>query len=114
MRKIPAMPVTIACLEAVQAVAASGTMSGAASRLGRSQSAVSQLVSQAEASLGCTLFDRSSRPFRATKAGVELLRHAARILHDLQALPGRLDERVPVRPLDLTSTDRRRFPRGPP
>ena len=105
MRKIPAMPVTIACLEAVQAVAASGTMSGAASRLGRSQSAVSQLVSQAEASLGCTLFDRSSRPFRATKAGVELLRHAARILHDLQALPGRLGDGARAAPLRIAMVD---------
>ena len=86
-------PLTIACLEAVQAVAATGSMSAAAARLGRSQSAVSQLVSQAESSLGCTLFDRSSRPFRATQSGGELLRHAAGILHDLQALPQRMGGR---------------------
>jgi len=84
---------TIACLEAIQAVAATGSMSAAAARLGRSQSAVSQLVSQAESSLGCTLFDRSSRPFRATQSGGELLRHAAGILHDLQALPQRMGGR---------------------
>lgn len=86
-------PLTIACLEAVQAVAATGSMSAAAARLGRSQSAVSQLVSQAESSLGCQLFDRSSRPFRATQSGGELLRHAAGILHDLQALPQRMGGR---------------------
>ena len=86
-------PLTIACLEAVQAVATTGSMSAAAARLGRSQSAVSQLVSQAESSLGCTLFDRSSRPFRATQSGGELLRHAAGILHDLQALPQRMGGR---------------------
>ena len=86
-------PLTIASLEAVQAVAATGSMSAAAARLGRSQSAVSQLVSQAESSLGCTLFDRSSRPFRATQSGGELLRHAVGILHDLQALPQRMGGR---------------------
>ena len=86
-------PLTIASLEAVQAVAATGSMSAAAARLGRSQSAGSQLVSQAESSLGCTLFDRSSRPFRATQSGGELLRHAVGILHDLQALPQRMGGR---------------------
>lgn len=91
---MPNHSLSIACLEAVQAVAATGSMSAAASQLGRSQSAVSQLVSQAESSLGCVLFDRASRPFRATQAGVELLRHAARILHDLEALPQRMGTRV--------------------
>lgn len=86
-------PISIACLEAVQAVAATGSMSAAASQLGRSQSAVSQLVAQAESSLGCLLFDRASRPFRATQAGGELIRQAARILHDLEALPQRVGMR---------------------
>lgn len=82
--------ISIASLEAVKAVAQAGSMSAAAQRLGRSQSAVSQLVSQAEEIFGCTLFDRSRRPFLATEAGVELLRHATRILTDLNALPQRM------------------------
>ena len=105
IQKKPSAPVTIACLQAVQAVAATGTMSGAARKLGRSQSAVSQLVSQAEASLGCELFDRSSRPFRATKAGAELLLYATRILHDLQALPGRLGGAGGVASLRIAMVD---------
>lgn len=82
--------ISIASLEAVRAVALAGSMSAAAQRLGRSQSAVSQLVSQAEEIFGCSLFDRSRRPFLATEAGGELLRHATRILMDLNALPQRM------------------------
>ena len=78
---------SIASLKAVLAVAASGSMSAAALRLQCSQSSVSQLVSQAEVNLGCTLFDRSRRPFRPTVEGSELTRQAARILHELNALP---------------------------
>ena len=74
-------------LEAVLAVAATGSMSAAAQRLSCSQSSVSQLVSQAESILGCALFDRSRRPFRTTVEGNELTRQATRILHDLSTLP---------------------------
>jgi len=74
-------------LEAVLAVAATGSMSAAAQRLSCSQSSVSQLVSQAESVLGCALFDRSRRPFRTTVEGSELTRQATRILRDLSALP---------------------------
>ena len=98
-------PISIACLEAVQAVAATGSMSAAARQLGRSQSAVSQLVSQAESSLGCLLFDRASRPFRVTQAGGELLRQAARILHDLEALPQRVGMRVGAPQLRIAMMD---------
>lgn len=87
-------------LEAVLAVAATGSMSAAAQRLSCSQSSVSQLVSQAESILGCTLFDRSRRPFRTTVEGNELTRQATRILRDLSALPQQvaaLSERPPLR-----------------
>jgi len=78
---------SVSGLEAVLAVAATGSMSAAAQRLACSQSSVSQLVSQAESVLGCALFDRSRRPFRTTVEGSELTRQATRILHDLSALP---------------------------
>ena len=74
-------------LEAILAVAATGSMSAAAQRLRCSQSSVSQLVSQVETLLGCSLFDRSRRPFRPTIEGGELIRQATRILRDLEALP---------------------------
>ena len=81
---------SIGSLEAILAVAATGSMSAAAQRLRCSQSSVSQLVSYAELSMGCALFDRSRRPFRTTREGGELSRQAARILHDLRALPQRV------------------------
>lgn len=82
-----ALALSVKSLEAVVAVAATGSMSAAAKRLACSQSSVSQLVSQAETLLGCTLFDRESRPFRTTVEGSELTHQAARILRDLNALP---------------------------
>lgn len=82
-----ALTLSVNCLEAVLAVATTGSMSAAAQRLSCSQSSVSQLVLQAESILGCVLFDRSRRPFRTTIEGSELTRQAKRILHDLSALP---------------------------
>jgi DNA-binding transcriptional LysR family regulator len=81
------LALSVNSLEAVVAVAATGSMSAAAKRLACSQSSVSQLVSQAEALLGCKLFHRESRPFRTTAEGGELTHQAARILRDLNALP---------------------------
>jgi len=84
---IPVTALSISSLKAVLAVAATGSMSAAAQRLQCSQSSVSQLVVQAETTLGCKLFDRSRRPFRPTMEGSELTRQGARILHDLNTLP---------------------------
>lgn len=51
------------------AVVEEGSMSGAALRLGLTQSAVSQAVRRAEASLGTALVHRGHRPLRPTEAG---------------------------------------------
>ena len=82
-----ASSLSVSSLEAVVAVASTGSMSAAAQRLACSQSSVSQLVSRAETLLGYALFDRASRPFRTTVQGSELTRQASRILRDLNALP---------------------------
>ncbi len=102
---IPAIEISIASLEAVQAVAMAGSMSGAAARLGRSQSAISQLISHAEEIFGSSLFDRSRRPFLPTEAGRELVRHAARILQDLTALPQRMAARNQSSSLRIAMVD---------
>lgn len=81
------LALSVSSLEAVLAVATTGSMSAAGQRLACSQSSVSQLVSQAETILGCALFDRARRPFRTTVEGSELTRQAARILRELNALP---------------------------
>ncbi|WP_312933281.1 LysR family transcriptional regulator [Pseudomonas sp.] len=48
------------------AVAETGSMSGAAVRLGISQSGVSQMVRQLEEELGVILINRSTRPMTLT------------------------------------------------
>jgi DNA-binding transcriptional LysR family regulator len=54
------------------AVAEAGSMSGAAQRMGISQSGVSQLIRQLEEELGVVLVDRSTRPMTLTSFGVAL------------------------------------------
>jgi DNA-binding transcriptional LysR family regulator len=55
------------------AAAEAGSFSAAARRLGRAQSAVSDLIRRLEAELGLVLFDRSRRTPRLTEAGKMLL-----------------------------------------
>lgn len=54
------------------AVAEEGSMSGAATRMGISQSGVSQMVRQLEDELGVILVDRTTRPLALTPFGVAL------------------------------------------
>ena len=57
-----------------------GSFSAAARRLGRAQSAVSELVRGLEIQLGVTLFDRSGRYPRLTAAGSRLLSTAREVV----------------------------------
>jgi DNA-binding transcriptional LysR family regulator len=61
------------------AAAEAGSFSAAARRLGRAQSAVSDLIRRLEAELGLVLFDRSRRTPRLTEAGQMLLLDARSI-----------------------------------
>ncbi|EIM03189.1 LysR family transcriptional regulator [Rhodanobacter denitrificans] len=63
------------------AVAERGSFSAAASRISRSQAAISQQVQRLEAQLGETLFARNSREVRLSPAGERLLGYASRLLH---------------------------------
>ncbi len=63
-----------------------GSMSKAASRLGLTQSAVSQSIRRLEDVFGMVLVDRSKRPFARTAAGALLLRQASALLDDADAL----------------------------
>lgn len=54
------------------AVAEEGSMSGAATRMGISQSGVSQIVRQLEEELGVVLVDRTTRPMTLTPFGLAL------------------------------------------
>lgn len=58
------------------AAAEEGSFSAAARKLGRAQSAVSDLIRRLEEDFGVALFDRSGRSPRLTPAGIELLKDA--------------------------------------
>lgn len=68
------------------AVAEEGSMSGAATRLGISQSGVSQTVRQLEEELGVVLVDRSTRPFALTPFGVALRNRGSLLTEELSHL----------------------------
>ena len=61
-------------------VAAEGTFSAAARKLGKSQSTVSETIANLEVDLNVTLFDRSQRQPALTEAGQVLLTQALQVL----------------------------------
>ena len=67
-------------------VAEVGTMTEAARRLDRAQSAVSMAISLLEADLGLELFDRVGRHVRLTAAGEVMLLEAQSLLRQAQAM----------------------------
>ncbi len=66
-----------------------GSFSAAARRLGRAQSAVSELVRGLELQLGVDLFDRTGRYPQLTAAGTALLANARAIVADVDTLKSR-------------------------
>ena len=78
--------VTIEQLRTLRAVAAAGSFSAAARKLGRVQAAVSQSIDRLEAQLGLRLFDRSGRVPRLTQHGEAVVAAAARIEGGVEAL----------------------------
>lgn len=78
--------IDVRSLRIIEAVAATGNFTHAASELGLTQSAVSQTVAQVEAVIGIKLFDRSTRPMKLTPAGISLSRSAKQIVADMDKL----------------------------
>ena len=74
-------PMDLFQLETFLAVAQSGSFSGAAKVVHRTQPAVSQVVRKLEEELGEPLFDRSSRDGRLTDAGKVLQEYALKMLN---------------------------------
>ncbi|MEH6415492.1 LysR family transcriptional regulator [Pseudomonas sp. CGJS7] len=68
------------------AVAETGSMSGAATRMGISQSGVSQTVRQLEDDLGVILVDRTTRPMTLTPFGVALRNRGSLLSEELSHL----------------------------
>ncbi|TPQ50842.1 LysR family transcriptional regulator, partial [Prosthecomicrobium hirschii] len=77
---------TLDQLRVLIAVAETGSFSGAARRLGRVQSAVSQAVQTLEATLGLPVFDRSGRTPVLNEAGGAILGDARRLVDGARAL----------------------------
>jgi len=67
-------------LKSFIAIAETGTFSHAAGNVGRTQSAVSLQIKKLEESLGCSLFERTSRSVKITEQGEIFLGYAKQIL----------------------------------
>lgn len=80
------MDLEVRHLQALVAVADTGTFGKAADALGFTQSAVSQQVAALERALGTPVFDRpgGARPVQLTEAGQVLLEHARAVLATLR------------------------------
>ena len=77
-------------LAMLQTVARTGSFAAAARNLGVVPSALSYRVRRIEDALDVLLFDRRSRHARLTEAGAELLREAARLLGEIDAMANRV------------------------
>jgi DNA-binding transcriptional LysR family regulator len=87
------MDIEVRHLQALVAVAETGTFGKAAERLGFSQSAVSQQIAALERATSATMFDRpgGARPVRLTTAGEVLLEHAHTVLTTLRLAQADVD-----------------------
>ena len=79
-------PLTLDQMRALVVVAEAGSFSAAARRLGRVQSAISQSIQALEATLGVTLFDRSTRTPALTEAGQAIVNDARAVLEGAKAM----------------------------
>jgi len=116
-------------LRAFIAAVNEGSFSAGARKLHRTQSAVSELVSNLEAQLGVTLFDRSERYPKLTPAGVLLVADARSVVANVGLLKARakgisggleselsavVDVLFPIQAIAESATEfRDRFPHTP-
>jgi DNA-binding transcriptional LysR family regulator len=78
--------VDLRAIEIFLSVCEAGGVTAAAGRLGISQAAVSQRISQLERDIGLELFDRRARPHKLMPAGAVLRERARRIVSDVNEL----------------------------
>lgn len=86
------MPLDLLDLRCLRAIADTGSITGAAARLGYSQPAVTQRLRRAEGLLGQPLVLRSGRGVVLTEAGRRLAQHAVRVQTALDAAEQDLDD----------------------
>ena len=82
----------IKSLQCLCAVVETGSMSGAARRLGTSRSHISRRLKVMEQDLQLQLFRRTTRRVEPTQIGWALYEHAARISQELGALQATVDD----------------------
>ncbi|MDA0338253.1 MAG: LysR family transcriptional regulator [Proteobacteria bacterium] len=84
------MDLSLSQLSTVLAIASAGSVTEAASLLGRSQPSVSRALKDLEDQIGCQIFDRATRPFTPTPEGEILLRHVRAIRGEISGLQSEL------------------------
>jgi DNA-binding transcriptional LysR family regulator len=87
----------LADLEAFITVCETGSMTDAARRLGKTESAVSHTIRRMERGLGVTLFDRSVRPLKMTVLGTQLFQRGQKLLVDATSINDELRTKGRVR-----------------
>ena len=94
-------------LRHIRALAAAGTLGGAAERLGAHQTTVYRRIGRIEAALGVRLFERHREGFSLTPAGEEAAATAERLGGEVEALERRIAGRDtrPTGTVRLTTTD---------
>lgn len=84
-RRMPLTRFTLRQIEAFMSVAEAHSFTVAASRLGLTAQAVSQLIAELEAILGFRLFDRTTRKVALSSAGRDFLGSASTLLRHVHA-----------------------------
>ncbi|WP_415750330.1 LysR family transcriptional regulator [Burkholderia sp. BCC1985] len=85
-------PIDMYAVQVFVAVAEEGSMSGAAARMGISQSGVSQIVRQLEDELGVVLVNRMTRPLALTPFGIALRNRGAVLSEEIANLKAQVVE----------------------
>jgi DNA-binding transcriptional LysR family regulator len=88
----PNKPIDMHAVQVFVAVAEAGSMSSAATRLGISQSGVSQIIRQLEEDLGVVLVNRTTRPLALTPFGIALRNRGAVLSEEIANLKAQVVE----------------------
>ena len=81
-----------------------GSFTAAAKELFLTQSAVSYAIKALEDDLGCRLVERGGRRVSFTPSGEQFLRHAEKILREMELARAQLKSRAPVQVADGATT----------
>jgi DNA-binding transcriptional LysR family regulator len=89
---LPNKPIDMHAVQVFVAVAEEGSMSSAATKLGISQSGVSQIIRQLEEELGVVLVNRTTRPLALTPFGIALRNRGAVLSEEIANLKAQVVE----------------------